>query len=301
MQLGIIGMGRMGLPLALNGRDKGLDIVVFTEKKEKRDSLAHESIAAHGDLESFVGSLTLPRAIWLMIPAGEPVDAMIAQLLPLLSKGDIIIDGGNSRYQDSQRRGKALREDGIHFLDVGTSGGTEGARNGACLMIGGEESVYAHLQPAFEALSGGMGCGYMGASGAGHYVKMIHNGIEYGMMQAIAEGLEILRYGPMDFQLDKVASVWQRGSIVSGLLMDMTAQALAKEPDLDSIEGVVAASGEANWTVEEAVRQKVAAPVIATSLFTRFKSQDREKYAEKSLAAMRREFGDHPVVKKNKE
>ena len=301
MQLGIIGMGRMGLPLALNGRDKGLDIVVFTEKEEKRAQLAQGSIAAHGDLESFVAALTLPRTIWLMIPAGEPVDAMIAQLLPLLSKGDIIIDGGNSRYQDSQRRGKALREDGIHFLDVGTSGGTEGARNGACLMIGGEEEVYAHLQPAFEALSGGMGCGYMGASGAGHYVKMIHNGIEYGMMQAIAEGLEILRHGPMDFQLDKVASVWQRGSIVSGLLMDMIAQALAKEPDLDSIEGIVAASGEANWTVEEAVRQKVAAPVIATSLFTRFKSQDMEKYAEKSLAAMRREFGDHPVVKKNKE
>ncbi|MBM9616165.1 decarboxylating 6-phosphogluconate dehydrogenase [Desulfobulbus rhabdoformis] len=301
MQLGIIGMGRMGLPLALNGRDKGVDIVVFTEKEEKRKQLAQESVTAHGDLESFVAALTPPRAVWLMIPAGEPVDSMIAQLRPLLSEGDIIIDGGNSRYQDSQRRGKALGEDNIHFLDVGTSGGTEGARNGACLMIGGDKHVYELLQPVFEALSGGMGCGWMGESGAGHYVKMIHNGIEYGMMQAIAEGLEILRHGPMHFQLDKVASVWQRGSIVSGLLMDMTAQALAKEPDLDSIEGIVAASGEANWTVEEAVRQKVAAPVIATALFNRFKSQDTEKYAEKSLAAMRREFGDHPVVKKNKE
>ncbi|MGE4560852.1 MAG: phosphogluconate dehydrogenase (NAD(+)-dependent, decarboxylating) [Desulfobulbus sp.] len=300
MQFGIIGMGKMGLPLALNGRDKGLEIVVFTEKKEKRDQLAQEGIAAHGSLESFIGALASPRVVWLMIPAGEPVDAMIARLRPLLAAGDIIIDGGNSRYQDSQRRGEELRRDNIHFLDVGTSGGTEGARNGACLMVGGDEAVYAGLEPVFKALSGGMGYGWMGASGAGHFVKMIHNGIEYGMMQAIAEGLEILRHGPLPFKLDQVTSVWRRGSIVSGLLMDMTSAALAREPDLDSLEGIVAASGEANWTVEEAVRQGVAAPVIATALFTRFKSQDREKYAEKSLAAMRREFGGHPVVTRDK-
>ncbi|MGD9949978.1 MAG: phosphogluconate dehydrogenase (NAD(+)-dependent, decarboxylating) [Desulfobulbus sp.] len=300
MQLGIIGMGKMGLPLALNGRDKGLEIVVFTEKEDKRDQLAQEGIAAYGSLESFIGALASPRAVWLMIPAGEPVDAMIAHLRHLLAEGDIIIDGGNSRYQDSQRRGEVLRRDNMHFLDVGTSGGTEGARNGACLMVGGDEAVYARLEPVFEALSGGMGYGLMGESGAGHFVKMIHNGIEYGMMQAIAEGLEILRHGPLSFKLDQVTSVWRKGSIVSGLLMDMTSTALAREPDLDSIEGIVAASGEANWTVEEAVRQGVAAPVIATALFTRFKSQDKEKYAEKSLAAMRREFGGHPVVTRNK-
>ena len=300
MQLGIIGMGKMGLPLALNGRDKGIEVVVFTEKQEKREQLAQEGISAHSSLESFIGALTSPRVVWLMIPAGEPVDAMIARLRHLLAAGDIIIDGGNSRYLDSQRRGELLRRDNIHFLDVGTSGGTEGARNGACLMVGGDESVYAVLEPLFKALSGGMGYGWMGESGAGHFVKMIHNGIEYGMMQAIAEGLEILRHGPLPFKLDQVTSVWRRGSIVSGLLMDMTSDALAREPDLQSLEGIVAASGEANWTVEEAVRQGVAAPVIATALFTRFKSQDREKYAEKSLAAMRREFGGHAVVTRDK-
>lgn len=301
MQLGIIGMGKMGLPLALNGRDRGLKVVIFSENEEKRDQLTQQGLSAYGSLESFIAALTTPRVVWLMIPAGEPVDAMIARLRHLLAAGDIIIDGGNSRYQDSQRRGQLLRRDNIHFLDVGTSGGTEGARNGACLMVGGDNSVYAGLEPLFKALSGGMGYGWMGASGAGHYVKMIHNGIEYGMMQAIAEGLEILHHGPLPFNLDQVTSVWRRGSIVSGLLMDMTAAALAREPDLASIEGIVAASGEANWTVEEAVRQGVAAPVIATALFTRFKSQDKEKYAEKSLAAMRREFGGHAVVTSSKE
>jgi len=301
MQLGIIGMGKMGLPLALNGRDKGVDVVVFTEKKEKLGQLAREGIAAHGNLESFIRALTPPRVVWLMIPAGEPMDVMIGRLRPLLAAGDIIIDGGNSRYQDSQRRGEELRRNNIHFLDVGTSGGTKGARNGACLMVGGDEAVYARLEPVFTALSGGMGYGRMGEVGAGHFVKMIHNGIEYGMMQAIAEGLEILRHGPLQLKLDQVTEVWRRGSIVSGLLMDMTAAALAREPNLDSLEGIVAASGEANWTVEEAVRRGVAAPVIATALFTRFKSQDREKYAEKSLAAMRREFGGHAVVSRDRE
>jgi 6-phosphogluconate dehydrogenase len=301
MQLGIIGMGKMGRPLALNGRDKGLDIRVYTEKVDKLTALGRENITGYDTLSEFVAALTLPRAIWLMIPAGQAVDDMITQLLPLMTAGDILIDGGNSWYQDSQRRHAHLQEAGIHYMDVGTSGGTEGARNGACLMIGGDDDAYARLQPAFKALSGGMGCDHMGPSGAGHFVKMIHNGIEYGMMQAIGEGLEILRHSPLPLQLDKVTSVWQKGSIVSGLLMDMTAAALAKEPDLASIEGIVAASGEANWTVQEAVRLGVSAPVIATALFTRFKSQDREKYAEKTVAAMRREFGGHAVVAKDKE
>ncbi len=301
MQLGIIGMGKMGLPLALNGRDKGLDIRIFTEKVDKLTALDRENITGYGTLSSFVAALTQPRAIWLMIPAGQAVDDMIAQLLPLMTADDILIDGGNSWYQDSQRRHAQLREAGIHYMDVGTSGGTEGARNGACLMIGGDDAAYARMQPAFKALSGGMGCDHMGPSGAGHFVKMIHNGIEYGMMQAIGEGLEILRHSPLPLQLDRVTSVWRKGSIVSGLLMDMTAAALAKEPDLASIEGIVAASGEANWTVEEAVRLGVSAPVIATALFARFKSQDTEKYAEKTVAAMRREFGGHAVVATNKE
>ena len=298
MQLGIIGTGKMGLPLALNGRDKGLDIRVYTEKAEKLSALEQENIPGYGTLAEFVAALSLPRAIWLMIPAGQAVDAMIARLQPLMTVDDILIDGGNSRYQESQRRHAQLQKVGIHYMDVGTSGGTEGARNGACLMIGGDDAAYSRMELAFKALSNGMGCDHMGPSGAGHFVKMIHNGIEYGMMQAIGEGLEILRHSTLPLKLDRVTSVWRKGSIVSGLLMDMTAAALAKEPDLASIEGVVAASGEANWTVEEAVRLGVSAPVIATALFTRFKSQDKEKYAEKTVAAMRREFGGHAVVSK---
>ena len=299
MQLGIIGLGKMGLPMVYNGRDHGLEIIVFTEKEHKLAELAEDSIYGFSRIEDFVRALTRPRLIWLMIPAGAPVDAMIDRLLPLLNRGDILVDGGNSWYQDSQRRAERLQLAGMHFLDVGTSGGTEGARHGACLMIGGEETVYSRIEPVFKALSGSSGCARLGAAGAGHFVKMIHNGIEYGMMQAIAEGLEIMRYSSFGLQLDTVTSVWQRGSIVSGLLMDVTAAALSREPDLQSIEGIVAASGEANWTVNEAVRLGVAAPTIAAALFARFKSQDQEKFAEKTVAAMRREFGGHAVVPTN--
>ena len=301
MQLGMIGMGKMGLPMVHNGRDHGLEIVVFSEKSEKITDLAAEGIKGFSRLETFVAALLPPRVVWLMIPAGAPVDTMISRLLPLLDSGDILIDGGNSWYQDSQRRHAQMLQAGIHFMDVGTSGGTEGARNGACLMIGGDREIYYRIEPVFKALSGSSGFAYLGESGSGHFVKMIHNGIEYGMMQAIGEGLEIMQHSPLGLELDKVTAVWQRGSIVSGLLMDMTAASLAREPDLQSIEGIVAASGEANWTVNEAVRLGVAAPTIAAALFARFKSQDREKFAERSVPAMRREFGGHAVVTRDKE
>lgn len=301
MQLGMIGMGKMGLPMVHNGRDHGLEIVVFSEKSEKIIDLAAEGIKGFSRLETFVAALLPPRVVWLMIPAGAPVDTMISRLLPLLDSGDILIDGGNSWYQDSQRRHAQMLQAGIHFMDVGTSGGTEGARNGACLMIGGDREIYYRIEPVFKALGGSSGFAYLGESGSGHFVKMIHNGIEYGMMQAIGEGLEIMQHSPLGLELDKVTAVWQRGSIVSGLLMDMTAASLAREPDLQSIEGIVAASGEANWTVNEAVRLGVAAPTIAAALFARFKSQDREKFAERSVAAMRREFGGHAVVTRDKE
>ena len=290
MQLGMIGMGKMGLPMVHNGRDHGLEIVVFSEKSEKITDLAAEGIKGFSRLETFVAALLPPRVVWLMIPAGAPVDIMISRLLPLLDSGDILIDGGNSWYQDSQRRHAQMLQAGIHFMDVG-----------ACLMIGGDREIYYRIEPVFKALGGSSGFAYLGESGSGHFVKMIHNGIEYGMMQAIGEGLEIMQHSPLGLELDKVTAVWQRGSIVSGLLMDMTAASLAREPDLQSIEGIVAASGEANWTVNEAVRLGVAAPTIAAALFARFKSQDREKFAERSVAAMRREFGGHAVVTRDKE
>ncbi len=301
MELGIIGLGKMGYPLALNSKDRGVNVFVYSENEEKLRQAQEDGIKGFHQIDDFVQSLKQPRVIWLMIPAGDPVDQMIAKLTPYLSPEDVIIDGGNSQYRDSIARYEALKGKGIHFLDVGTSGGVSGARNGACLMIGGDAEVYKRLEPIFLAISNGKGCGRMGASGAGHYVKMIHNGIEYGMMQAIGEGLSILRESEFDFELDQVAQVWQSGSIITGLLMDVTADALKKDGTLSAIEGIVNVSGEAEWTVEEAVRLKVAAPVISASLFARFKSLDKEKFSEKSLAAMRNEFGGHKVIKRGGE
>ncbi len=301
MQLGLIGLGKMGYPMALNGRDHGLDVVIYSENKEKIDLTLKDGFQGFSSLEDFVSSLVPPRIIWLMIPAGDPVDVMIRRLIPLLEAGDYIIDGGNSRYLDSIRRHQELNSQTIHFVDVGTSGGTEGARNGACLMVGCDEQEYIYLEPLFLALSTGSGCGWMGQAGAGHYVKMIHNGIEYGMMQAIGEGLQILRQSEFEFQLDQITEVWQEGSIISGLLMDVTAEALRKEPELASVEGIVSASGEADWTIQEAVRLKVSAPVIAASLFARYKSMDAERFSEKSLAAMRGEFGGHMIARSREE
>lgn len=297
MQFGLIGLGKMGYPLALNGRDHGAEVVVFSENPEKLTLLRNEGLVGFDDLEGFIEALKPPRIIWLMIPAGDAVDTMIGRLVPTLLPGDIIIDGGNSRYQDSMRRYGELQEKGIRFADVGTSGGTAGARHGACLMVGCDEDVYSDLEPLLLSLSGGQGCGHMGPAGSGHYVKMIHNGIEYGMMQALGEGLQILKQSEFGFQLDQVAEVWRAGSIISGLLMDVTASALKKEPTLSSLEGIVNASGEADWTIQEAVRLRVSAPVIAASLFARYKSMDAERFSEKSLAAMRNEFGGHAVVR----
>lgn len=297
MQLGLIGLGKMGYPLALNAKDSGVDVLVHSENQEKLSRAKADGMKGFENLEEFIKELLPPRVIWLMIPSGNPVETMIHRIKPLLEPNDIIIDGGNSRYHDSIRRHKELREDKIRFVDVGTSGGTEGARYGACLMVGCDQKTYDELEDLFRALSGGNGYDRMGPAGSGHYVKMIHNGIEYGMMQALGEGLQILRESDYEIELDKVAKVWQKGSIISGLLMDVTSDALEKDPQLSSIEGVVNASGEADWTVEEAVRLRVSVPVIAASLFARYKSMDNEKFSEKSLAAMRNEFGGHALIK----
>lgn len=301
MKLGLIGLGKMGYPLALNARDHGVTVTVFSENSEKIKELKLEGLDGYSTIEDFVDALTPPRVIWLMIPAGKPVDNMISRLVLKLQAGDVIIDGGNSRYQESMRRYLELQAKGIHFVDVGTSGGTSGARSGACLMVGCEAELYTRLEPLFLSLSGGKGCGRMGDAGAGHYVKMIHNGIEYGMMQAIGEGLQILKQSEFQFKLDQVAEVWREGSIISGLLMDVTASALKKEPDLKSLEGIVNASGEADWTIQESVRLRVSAPVIAASLYARYKSMDTERFSEKALAAMRSEFGGHAVIPRKEE
>lgn len=298
MKIGLIGLGKMGYPLALNFKDKNIDIAVYSKNVEKINNLNKLGISGFSEIDKFIFELSNTKVIWLMLPSGEVVDDTISKLIPYLSSGDIIIDGGNSNYKDSIRRYKILKEIGISFMDIGTSGGIDGARNGACLMIGGDKETYEYLEDVLKKISGSSGFGFMGPSGAGHYVKMIHNAIEYGMMQAIGEGFQLLYESQYDMDLYEIARVWQRGSIVSGLLMDTASEALKKDGELSNIEGEVSFSGEADWALEEAINLKVSIPVITTALFSRYKSKDKEKFSEKILSAMRNEFGGHEILYK---
>lgn len=298
MKIGLIGLGKMGYPLALNFKDKNIDILVYSKNLDKINSLNKLGISGFSDIDKFVSELSEPKIIWLMVPSGQAVDDMISALSPYLSIGDIIIDGGNSNYKDSIRRYEALKEIGVAFMDVGTSGGIDGARNGACLMIGGDREIYDYLEDVFKKISGNSGFGFMGSSGAGHYVKMIHNAIEYGMMQAIGEGFQLLYESEYDMDLYEIARVWQSGSIISGLLMNTATEALKKDEALSNIEGEVSFSGEADWALEEAIKLKVSIPVITTALFSRYKSKDRQRFSEKILSAMRNEFGGHEILYK---
>lgn len=300
MNIGLIGLGKMGYPLALNFIDNNINIQVYSSNQEKLNSLNNFGINGFSDIEKFIESMAKPRVIWLMIPSGQPVDDMISKIKGNLVKGDIIIDGGNSNYKDSLRRYNLLKAEGIAFLDVGTSGGVEGARKGACLMVGGDYETYIKLEEIFRLISGGSGYGFVGSSGAGHYVKMIHNAIEYGMMQALGEGFQMLYQSGYEISLEQVSNIWKKGSIISGLLLDKTSDALSKDETLSEIEGVVGFSGEADWALEEAINLKIAVPVIAAALFARYKSNDQNLYSEKVLSAMRNEFGGHNIIYKNK-
>ena len=298
MNIGLIGLGKMGLNLALNLLDHGFDVFGFDTHIKDDVKSSNTGIKYKDSLKGLVQSLEKPRVVWVMVPAGVVTDGVLDELSGLLDKDDIVIDGGNSRYTDTVRRFNALNERGVHLLDVGTSGGTSGARNGASLMIGGEKEVFDFVEPVFEAVATVDGYGYMGPSGSGHYVKMVHNGIEYGMMQAIGEGFDVLEASQYELDYTEVAKVWANGSIIEGLLMDMVLSAVTKDPKLTEIVGRVDDSGEGQWTIEEALKLKVSIPVIAQSLFSRYKSKDDEKFAEKIVAAMRNEFGGHKVYKK---
>lgn len=298
MKIGIIGLGRMGYALAQNMRDHGVEVIATNRSADKVDEIIGEGIKGVYDVESLVKAFGEDRrVIWLMVPSGDPVDKMIEDLLPLLKKEDIIIDGGNSYYKDTLRRYEKLKTLGIHFVDVGTSGGISGARNGACLMAGGEPEPVAYIEPVLKKIAIENGYDYFGAPGSGHYVKMIHNGIEYGMMQAIGEGFDILKASEFDLDFEKVSKVWSNGSIIEGLLMRLMHEAFKDDADLSQIIGKVDASGEADWTLQEAVRLKVSAPVITQSLFVRYKSKDDERFSEKAVAALRNQFGGHKVYK----
>ena len=298
MKLGLIGLGRMGSNLALNMKDKGIEVIGYNRSIEAMRAIEEEGIKTVESVEQLVKMLPRPRLLWLMIPAGKATDDMITTLTPLLNVGDIVIDGGNSNFNDTIRRHDTLLKQGIHLVDCGTSGGINGARNGACLMVGGDEEVVKAIEKVFELIAVENGYGYMGASGSGHFVKMVHNGIEYGMMQAIGEGFDLLNASAFNLNFRKVARVWANGSIIEGLLINNVHDAFAKDKKLDLIEGRVDDSGEGQWMIETALKHKVAVPVIAQSLFARYKSKDDLKFAEKVVAAMRNEFGGHKVYKK---
>ncbi len=298
MNIGLVGLGKMGINLALNLLDHNYKVTGYDKFLTNEIKATYKGIEYKNSLKELVQSLKKPRVIWVMVPAGETTDQVINELRDLLDKGDIIIDGGNSRYTDSVRRYHLLAEQDIHLLDVGTSGGTSGARDGASLMIGGNKEVFNQVESIFEAIATKDGYGYMGESGSGHFVKMVHNGIEYGMMQAIGEGFDLLEASTYDLDYKEVAKVWANGSIIEGLLMDMVLSAVTKDPKLAEIVGKVDDSGEGQWAIEEALNLKVSIPVITQALFSRYKSKDDEKFAEKIVAAMRNEFGGHKVYKK---
>ena len=302
MDIAIIGLGKMGGNMAQRLLKGGQRVVGLDQSAELTRKLASEhGLTAVFSLAEAVAALPSPRIFWLMVPAGAATEAVVDELAGLLSAGDVIIDGGNTFYKDDIRRAAALQAKAIHYVDVGTSGGVWGLAEGYSLMIGGEEEVVEGLRPIFETLAPAAerGWGRVGPVGAGHFVKMIHNGIEYGLMQAYAEGFEIM-HAKKDFDLDleQVAQIWRYGSVVRSWLLDLTADALSKDQDLSGIQGWVADSGEGRWTVAEAVDLDVPAPIITLSLQQRFISRQTESYAAKLLAAMRNEFGGHAVKTK---
>ncbi len=298
MQLGMIGLGKMGGNMTERLMRDGHKVVVFDRSPESVAKYVGMGSEGAGNAADMVSKLQAPRVVWIMVPAGKPVDDTIAALLPGMSKGDVIIDGGNSNFHDTMRRGAELKEKGIEFVDSGTSGGIWGLENGYCLMIGASEEAFALCEPIFKSLAPPDGYAHMGKTGAGHYVKMIHNGIEYGMLQAYAEGYEIL-HASKDFELDlhKIAGVWNHGSVVRSWINELAERAFEKDADLDALKGFVADSGEGRWTVQEAIDLDVPAPVITLSLLTRLRSRQEDSFSAKVIAALRNEFGGHAVQK----
>lgn len=301
MELAIVGLGKMGGNMAERLLKGGHRIIGVDPSPEASARLTSLGGVMASSIEDAAAKLVGPRHIWLMIPAGKLVDGSIATVLPHLSQGDTIIDGGNSNYKDSQRRGKELAEHGINFVDCGTSGGVWGLANGYSMMIGGDKAAIERMRPIFETLAPSKteGWGHVGPSGAGHFTKMVHNGIEYGMMQAFAEGFAIM-HKKTEFNMDlaQVAQIWQIGSVVRSWLLDLTAEALKQDQKLSDIAPYVSDSGEGRWTVAEAIDLDVAAPVITLSLMARLRSRDKESYSDRMLSMMRNAFGGHNVVKK---
>lgn len=300
MQLGLIGLGKMGGFMAERIRLGGHQVVGFDFNADAVQKLAASGNVGASSLEDMVKKLTAPRAVWLMVPSGDPVDKTIAELEKFLSPGDIIIDGGNSNYKDSIRRHSEATAKGFQFVDCGTSGGVWGLKEGYSMMIGGDAEPVEHLRPIFETLAPAKdkGWGHVGPAGAGHFTKMVHNGIEYGLMQAYAEGFTILeKKESLNLNLPQIAEIWRYGSVVRSWLLDLTAEALAKNPGLDGLEAYVADSGEGRWTVFEAIDLNVSAPIITESLIRRIRSREDNNFTDRMVAIQRNAFGGHAVKK----
>lgn len=301
MKLGMVGLGKMGANIIRRLLREGHQIIAYDLKEEAIAQVELEGAKGARTLVELASRLESPRVVWVMVPSGEPTEETIFALRDHLSEGDILIDGGNSNYKDSIRRSGELASSGVHFVDVGTSGGIWGLEEGYSMMVGGEKKEIDQLRPIFETLAPSKvsGWGHVGSAGSGHFVKMIHNGIEYGMMQALAEGFAIMESkSSFDLDLHQVAEIWRHGSVVRSWLLDLTAKALSENPDLEGIEAYVSDSGEGRWTVAEALEQDVSAPVITLSLLERFRSRNKDAFGDKLLAAMRNQFGGHEVKKK---
>lgn len=296
MKIGFIGLGKMGMNMVQRLIDDGHETVAYARTEATVKKAQEKGAIGTKSLQDVVDKLPKPRTIWIMVPAGKATEDTITSFLPLLDEGDILIDGGNSFYKDSIRHAEDLKKRKVSFLDVGTSGGIWGLKMGYCMMIGGEKPVFEQVESLFKSLAPDNGYAYVGPSGAGHYVKMVHNGIEYAMLQGYAEGLQILN-AKKEFNLDlkKIANLWNHGSVIRSWLLELAESAFEKDPHLDTIRGYVEDSGEGRWTVAEAIEENVPSPVITLSLLERFRSRQQESFSAKVIAALRNEFGGHAV------
>ena len=303
MQIAIVGLGRMGGNMARRLLRGGHEVVVYNRSREKTEELVKEGAIGAYSLKEVAEKLSPPRVVWLMLPAGDATEECIESFKGILDKGDILVEGGNSYYKDDIRRADELSKLAINYLDAGVSGGIWGLEVGYCTMVGGEENLFREIEPALKDLAPTDGYLYCGPAGAGHFVKMVHNGIEYGMMQAYAEGFEILKASPYGegLKMGEVSHLWNQGSVVRSWLLELCEDAFNKDPELSEIRGFVQDSGEGRWTVQQAIESGVPAPVITASLFERFRSRMENTFADRVLAAMRKEFGGHAVVRKGEE
>jgi 6-phosphogluconate dehydrogenase len=299
MQLGFVGLGRMGLNMVTRLVRGGHDIVAYDRSPEAVARAQAAGARGVSSLDALASALTAPRAVWVMVPSGAPTEATVDALGTLLSAGDTIVDGGNTNFHDDVRRADALKPKQIHYVDAGTSGGIWGLTEGYCLMVGGEADVCKRLEPLFLTLAPKDGYLHVGDHGAGHYVKMVHNGIEYGLMQAYAEGFELMHESSYKIDLAAVSELWDHGSVVRSWLLQLIARALAEDPELADLEAYVEDSGEGRWTLHEAIERAVPLPVLTAALFTRFRSREKSPYAERMLAALRNQFGGHSVKKRD--